>query len=256
MATYTDLLEQLTGSEKARFAAERAAEQDVRQAEAKVTALTQRLAQMRRSNDQALKELWAQCEKKLRDTAALARREVTTAEQARSSSEGRAAVAEERMGKAERHANNLEAKVERLGQLLARKAQEAESRCQRQEREAEDRIERISAQCNQRVNDLTELCKEVQEAAASSMDVMMGEHQEQLTRADMRAEGRNRFKELCTLSKMRGDLQLSQREYETARMDLTDLWHSQCTIFQTASPRGWDDTSDMFPSSSFRPRTS
>lgn len=236
MATYNDLLEQLTSSEKARFAAERAAEQSVRQAEAKVTALTQRLAEMRRSNEQTTRTLRAQCEKMLRDTAAKARQAVQDAEQARCNSEGKAAIAEERMEKAERHTNNLEAKVEQLGNLLSRQAHEAEERCQRQERTAEDRIERISAQCNQRINDISELCKEVQEAAASSMDIMAGEHQEQLTRADMRAEGRSRFQELCSLSKMRGDLQLSQREYETARSDLTDLWHSQCVIFNSVSP--------------------
>ena len=56
-------------SEKARFAAERGAEQQVRQAEAKVTASTQRLAEMRRANGHQLKELKASCEKKLRDTA-------------------------------------------------------------------------------------------------------------------------------------------------------------------------------------------
>jgi hypothetical protein len=235
MATYSDLLEQLTASEKARFAAERSAEQSVRQAEAKVTALTQRLAEMRRANDQLLKELRAQCEKKLRDTAAKARQAVNEAEQTRSNSEGRAAVAEGRMDKAERHANNLESKVEQLGELLSRRAIEAESRCQRQEREHEERIERVSAQCNQRVADMSELCKEVQEAASSAMDVTAGEHQEQLTRADMRAEGRSRFQELCSLSKMRGDLQLSQREYETARSDLTELWHSQCIVFNVAS---------------------
>eukprot|EP00746_Dinoflagellata_sp_MGD_P165779 gnl/MRDRNA2_/MRDRNA2_95258_c0_seq1.p1 gnl/MRDRNA2_/MRDRNA2_95258_c0~~gnl/MRDRNA2_/MRDRNA2_95258_c0_seq1.p1 ORF type:complete len:248 (+),score=69.06 gnl/MRDRNA2_/MRDRNA2_95258_c0_seq1:118-861(+) len=235
MATYNDLLEQLTASEKARFAAERSAEQSVRQAEAKVTALTQRLAEMRRSNDQLLRELRAQCEKKLRDTAAKARQAVQDAEQARCNSEGKAAVAEERMEKSERHTNNLEAKVEQLSDLLLRQERETQSRKQREERVAEDRVEWISAVCNQRIDSMSELCKEVQEAAASSMDIMTGEHQEQLTRADMRAEGRSRFQELCSLSKMRGDLQLSQREYETARSDLTDLWHSQCIIFNSSS---------------------
>merc|ERR1712118_576248 len=149
---------------------------------------------------------------------------------------GRAAVAEERMDKADRHQINLVAKVEQLSNRLARQIEEAQGRCQRQEREAERRLESVSSQCNQRVNDMTEFCKEVQGAAASSMDVMTTEHQEQLTRADMRAEGRSRFQELCTLSKMRGDLELSQRDYETARSDLTDLWRRQCVDFTSASP--------------------
>merc|ERR1719331_3153314 len=149
------------------------------------------------------------------------------------------------MDKAERHANNLEAKVEQLGELLEKRAEESQQRCQRCEREHQDRVERISAQCNQRVNDMSDLCKEVQEAAASSMDIMTGEHSEQLTRADMRAEGRSRFQELCSLSKMRGDLQLSQREYETAREDLTDLWHSQCTVFNSVSPTAGSVTSQL-----------
>lgn len=238
MATYSDLLDQLTASEKARFAAERLAEQAVRQAEAKVTALTQRLAEMRRSNEQHLKELRATCEKKLRDTAAKARQAVNAAEQARSDAEGQAAVAEERMEKSERHSNNLEAKVQQLSELSKQRAEEQKMRTERQTRIAEERLERINGQCTQRVNDMSELCKEVQEAAATSLDIMTGEHQEQLTRADMRAEGRSRFQELCNLSKMRGDLELSQKEYETVRSDLTDLWHNQCAIFETSLPRG------------------
>lgn len=236
MTTYTDLLEQLTFAEKARFAAERSAEAQVRQAEAKVTALTQRLAEMRRANDQSLKQIRAECEKKLRDTAAHARQIVNEADQGRVSAEGRAAIAEERSDKAEKNLSNLEAKVDQLKQLLEFRQEESEMRCARTQRTGESRVERIYGQCNQRINDMAELCKEVQDAAALSIDVMTGEHQEQLTRADMRAEGRQRFQELCSLSKMRGDLQLSQREYETARTDLADLWRSQCTVFNTASP--------------------
>lgn len=236
MATYTDLLEQLTSSEKARFAAERQAEQNVRQAEAKVTALTQRLAEMRRANEQQLRELRAHCEKKLRDTASKAKQQVNDAEQARACQEGKAQAAEERMEKAEKHTANLEVKVQELDTKIQNKSYDVNEVCQRLEREAEDRIERISAQCNQRVNDMSQLCQEVQQAAASSMDIMAGEHSEQLTRADMRAEGRSRFRELCHLSKQRGDLQMSQREYESARADLTELWHKQCTIFTAASP--------------------
>merc|ERR1719161_2377333 len=119
---------------------------------------------------------------------------------------------------------DLNKKVAGLQAMYHRATIEANERIERTEREADERVERVSAQANQRINDMSQLAKEVQEAAASCIDQMVTEHAEQVSRADMRAEGRVRFKELCTLSAMRSDLEISQKEYEGAKEDLLHLW--------------------------------
>merc|ERR1719161_3331113 len=119
---------------------------------------------------------------------------------------------------------DLTQKVAGLQALLHGRTSEFNDRVERTEREADERIERVSAQANQRINDMSQLAKEVQEAAASCVDMMVTEHAEQVSRADMRAEGRVRFKELCTLSAMRSDLEISQKDYEGAKEDLLHLW--------------------------------
>lgn len=231
MATWSELLERLTTCEKAKFLAERDAEAQVRQAEAKVSAMTQRVAELKREQEQQKKELKSQCEKQLRDVAAKARREASRAEQDRVNAEGTAEASECHMIQAERHVLDLTRKVAALQSKLHGRTSEFNDRVERTEREADERVERVSAQANQRINDMSQLAKEVQEAAASCVDMMVTEHAEQVSRADMRAEGRVRFKELCSLSAMRTDLQISQDEYESSKDDLLHLWQKQWNVF-------------------------
>lgn len=238
MATWGDLLERLARSEKEKFLAEREAEAQVRQAEAKVTAMTQRVAELKREQEQQKRELRTRCEKQLRDVAARARKEALEAEQENFNAEGIAEAAESHMIQAERHVMDLTQKVAGLQALLQAATIEANQRIERTEREADERVERVSAQANQRINDMSQLAKEVQDAAVSCIDQMVTEHAEQVSRADMRAEGRVRFKELCTLSAKRHDLEISQDEYEDAKEGLLNLWFKQWQVFHKSGPGG------------------
>lgn len=246
MATWGELLERLSNSEKEKFLAERQAEAQVRQAEARVTAMTQRVAELKREQEQAKRELRTQCEKQLRDVAARARREALMAEQEKVNEEGCAEAAQIDMLQAERHVLDLTQKVADLQAMFAAAKEVTSERIERTEREADARIERVSAQANQRINDMSQLAKEVQEAAATCIDQMVSEHAEQVSRADMRAEGRVRFKELCTLSAMRSDLEISQKEYEDAKDDLLNLWRKQWQVFNNPQNSGGDPLSPRF----------
>merc|ERR1719161_3026843 len=172
-----------------------------------------------------------QCEKQIRDVAARARRQALQAEQEKVNAEGCADAAESSMLLAERHVLDLTQKVIDLQAMFDSAKIEANERIERTEREADERLERVSAQANQRINDMSQLAKEVQETAACCIDQMVTEHAEQVSRADMRAEGRVRFKELCQLSAMRSDLEISQKDYEGAKEDLLHLWQKQWNVF-------------------------
>merc|ERR1719197_355505 len=107
----TELLESLTECERQKFEEEQEAARRVREAEARVTAQTQHLAEARRANEQELRQLQAQCEKRLRDSAYQARREVRLAEQRNAEAQGLAQDAEELQKRTDTHVKNLEKKV-------------------------------------------------------------------------------------------------------------------------------------------------
>jgi len=72
----------------------------------------------------------------------------------------------------------------------------------------------------------------------AALENVQEDYHDQMGRAHVRAEGRTRFKELCSLSKVRGDKRISQDTYVSAKEDLISLWRAQSSTPQAVtSPR-------------------
>merc|ERR1719359_2549324 len=93
----------------------------------------------------------------------------------------------------------------------------------------DDKVESKITGTNQRVNDLSTFASEVLQAAHDSMEIMQTQHKDSIMKADQRTDSRSRFQEMCALSKMRGDLKMSPKEYEDAKMNLMKTWQRQWT---------------------------
>lgn len=227
MASMNDLLDSLADCEMSKFGADQDAARRMREAELKVTQATEHLAETRRAHDHELRRLKAQCEKRLRDSAYETRRQTRVMETEKAAMEGCVQQAEETQRRAEDYVHALEAKVAYLQASLHARVEEAEDKCNQTKREMEDRVGRVTTQCNQRIQSMQKHTRNVEEITLASAADVQQEHGEQLARAHIRAEGRLRFKELCGLSKQRGEQQITKEVYENSKSDLIRLWHTQ-----------------------------
>merc|ERR1719446_849154 len=89
------------------------------------------------------------------------------------------------------------------------------------------KVENKISATNQRVNDLSQFASEVLSAAHDSMEVLQNQHKDAIKKADDRTDGRSKFQEMCALSKMRGDLKMSHKEYGDAKQNLMSTWQKQ-----------------------------
>jgi len=240
MATMTEMLEQLAHCEKVKFNAELEASVLVREAEAEVTESTQRLLEVIRAHEQQLKVLKAQCEKRFRDAGYQAGQMVRKAEANRAAAEGHAEASCITLNRTEKHVRCLEDKVRDLQVQLHMRTEECENRVAETSRTMQTRVERVSTQADQRVHSMLQSAREVFEAADASLESTADELQEQMGRAQMRSEGRTRFKELCELSKTRQQLGITQPDYEACKGDILTLWGAQ-TFSQTTMTGAVDD---------------
>merc|ERR1719161_1998802 len=107
--------------------------------------------------------------------------------------------------------------------------QEADKVCRDLAKSTDNKVEEKIGSTNQRVNDLSQFASEVLAAAHDSMEVLQNQHKDAIKKSDERTDSRSRFQEMCALSKMRGDLKMSHKEYEDAKVNLMSTWQKQWT---------------------------
>lgn len=227
MTTMTEMLEQLSAIERQKFGAEQDARVRVRQAEANVTTASQELMEVIRANEQQVKVLKAQCEKRLRDASYHAGQTVRNAEADKAAAEAHAETAEVVLKRTQAYVKSLEEKARNLQMQLHQKMQDCEDHVAETEREMQTRIERCSTQADARVHSMLQHSREVFESADAALESTADDLQDQMSRAQMRAEGRSRFRELCDLSKSRLNIEMSQPAYEACKEDVLSLWGAQ-----------------------------
>jgi chromosome segregation ATPase len=229
MTAWGYLLEQLSNCEKARTVAERTGQKGVEQAEAKIMAVTQRIAEVQMEFEKQLQEVRDTSEDQLQEVRTKAEKEVAKAQATQEKAEERIAKADERRTKAEQRSKELEKQVRKLCLQLDMNEQEAERICKEMSQTTDDKVEAKINSTNQRVNDLSQFASEVLQAAHDSMEIMQNQHKDSIKKADERTDSRSRFQEMCALSKMRGDLKMSHKEYEDAKHGLMSTWQRQWT---------------------------
>merc|ERR1719161_2271347 len=125
--------------------------------------------------------------------------------------------------------------------------QEADKVCRDLAKSTDNKVEEKIGSTNQRVNDLSQFASEVLAAAHDSMEVLQNQHKDAIKKSDERTDSRSRFQEMCALSKMRGDLKMSHKEYEDAKGNLMTTWQKQWSPSQRAqfNPPGGSMASTM-----------
>lgn len=227
MASMTEMLNMLSDREQAKFAAGQELSKAMREADKRVTTVTESLMEKKRAQDQELKLVKAQCEKRLRDISLLCRQQVHKAQKERAEAEGRADIAEKEMTTAEAHKQELERKMAALKRQLEQRKIDADVNVSETERIMNTRVTRVRMQAEKRVNDMAELTKDVMAHARTTHDETIDEMRDQLARAHVRAEGRTRFKELRDLAKSTESYEMGRPEYRTMKNELVNLWHFQ-----------------------------
>lgn len=222
-----ELLEKLTEREKAKFVAEKEAAGRVRAAEAEVTAATEALLELKRRQEQEIRVLKAQNEKRIRDASHAARLNVDKAQKDCAMAEALADTTEKRQRRSEAHATNLEQKVAELQAMIARREHEAAAELLETERMMASRYERVASQADDRIRSMAEHAREVCTAASVSLEIASDELQDQMARASIRAEGRVRFKELKDLAKSWDRFDITKESYTELKDNLIDLWRAQ-----------------------------
>jgi hypothetical protein len=236
MATMTEVLDKLTEREKALFVAEKEAAARVRGAEAEVHAATESLLELKRHQEQELKVIQAQHEKRMRDTAYSCRQRVHQAQRESAMVQALADSAEKRQRRSEAHVANLEQKISDLQAMISKRQHEAAAELNTVERMMQGRYARVASQADSRVRSMAEHAKEVCTAANMSLEITAEELQDQMSRASIRAEGRVRFKELKNLAKAWDRYDLSRDAYNDLKGDLIDLWHVQTNSARPDAP--------------------
>lgn len=227
MSAWDSVLEQLASCEKARFSAERAGQQGVRHAEAKIAAVTERLAEVQEEHEKQMAAVLAQNEEQLLDVMVRAERECAVAQEGTKIADDRIQKAEERGLAAINRGRELEKQVRKMCATIDQMEQNCVRRNAETHKAVDSKVEMVLKSANHRVNDLSQLAVEVQQAALDSMDMMQIKHKETVLRSDTRTESRSRFQEVCALSKMRTDQKMSHHDYEGAKRDLMDSWFKQ-----------------------------
>lgn len=229
MANMSDILKKLTLSEKAMWIAQKEAATQVREAEGKVTEVTEGLMELKRMQEQELRVLRAQNEKKLRDAAYVGRHSVHKAQKDCATASAVAEDAEKRLGRSQGHVANLQQKIYDLEIMIQKKAQRCEHERAQVQGVMDGRLKRVSAQADGRILGMAEHAKEVCGATGAAFQTIGSELQDQHLRASIRAEGRARFKELRQLAKTWDHVDLTKDCYKGLKGDLIDLWHVQAT---------------------------
>lgn len=209
--------------------AERTGQKGVEQAEAKIMAVTQRIAEVQMEFEKQLQEVRDTSEEQLQEVRTKAEKEVAKAKVSQEKAEERIAKADARRMQAEQRSKELEKQVRTLCKQLDMNEQEAERICGDMAKMTDMKVENKISATNQRVNDLSQFASEVLSAAHDSMEVLQNQHKDAIKKADDRTDGRSKFQEMCALSKMRGDLKMSHKEYEESKLDLMKTWQSQWT---------------------------
>lgn len=223
----TELMQKVTQAEAARFATEQDGARRVREAEATVNDATEILADARRQHVQKVSRINTYYEKRARDALYLVRKDQREAEEARRFAEGTALRMEEEQKGAENKVHVLEAKVAKLQAELHAKIQKTERRTSLAQYENEERVRRIVQQCSERIESMKEHTEKVEETAQLAMETVQSEHEYQMNLAHLRAEGRERFKELCDLSGKSGRKEITHDVYDMAKEDILGVWRRQ-----------------------------
>lgn len=227
MASMTDMLNMLSDREQAKFAAGQELSQAMREADKRVTTVTESLMEKKRAQDQELKLVKAQCEKRFRDISLLCRQQVHKAQKEQAEAEGRADIAEKEMTTSEAHAYTLEQKLKALKEQLEQRKVDADMHVAETERIMNTRVTRVRTQAEKRVNDMASHTQVVMAHARGTHDETLDEMRDQLARAHVRAEGRSRFKELRDLAKSIDNYEMGRPEYRATKDELVNLWHFQ-----------------------------
>eukprot|EP00420_Gonyaulax_spinifera_P024840 CAMPEP_0197915062 /NCGR_PEP_ID=MMETSP1439-20131203/79564_1 /TAXON_ID=66791 /ORGANISM="Gonyaulax spinifera, Strain CCMP409" /LENGTH=238 /DNA_ID=CAMNT_0043536999 /DNA_START=92 /DNA_END=804 /DNA_ORIENTATION=+ len=222
-----ELLNRLAEREKARFAAGQEATSRIRAAELQTTRAAEKLMELRRAQDQELKVLKAQFEKRLRDTTYAARQAVARTNKELWEAQAVADQAVKRQRSAEESVACLKQKLKHLREYAQRRTDGAKASRTMLQNMMDSRLKRVAAQSDARVENMTAHAKEVSALSNVAMDTVNTELQSQLAHAHVRAEGRVRFKELCQLAHTFGNYDMSKDAYYHVKHELIDLWHAQ-----------------------------
>lgn len=183
--------------------------------------------ELRRAQQQELRVLRAQFERRLRETSYGCRQEVHRAHSSLSEAEAVAEQAEERRRGAEACAGALAQKVADLREHLRKRGQSADASVEALQRMMDARLQRVTAQTEARISSMAGHAKAVCTLSKSAVEGVTEELQGQLARAHVRSEGRVRFRELCQLAGTYGNYDVSKDAYYTVKAELINLWHVQ-----------------------------
>lgn len=227
MTTMQDMLTLLTERESDRCCANLEESIRIREANNKVTAATEELMELKRSQEQEIQVLKVKCDKRYRDTALQCRQQVQKAEKEKAKAEGALESAERNTKVAEARVAAMEQKVHDLKEQLRQRTEEAERRVAAAQRLMEVRLDQAYVQQDRRVLNMADHTKVVMEQASTAIEAAEEEYQEQLAHAHVRAEGRTRFKELCGIAKATNNYEVAQPVYKDIKDELVALWHVQ-----------------------------
>lgn len=224
-----ELLNKLAEREKERLAAELDARAMIRAVADQVNKSAEELMELRRAQEQELRVLRAQWEKRIRDTAYACRQKVHKANSELGEADALADRGEERQRVAEARLHDLTNKLASMRAHIEHRSENAQANVASLERMMSVRAERTAAQCQTRVQQMTEHAQFVQRSCRSALGCVEGELSDQMARAQIRAEARVRFKELCDLAQRTAKYDLSTESYHHCKAELISLWQMQKT---------------------------
>eukprot|EP00928_Gymnodinium_smaydae_P098551 TRINITY_DN9188_c0_g2_i5.p1 TRINITY_DN9188_c0_g2~~TRINITY_DN9188_c0_g2_i5.p1 ORF type:complete len:290 (-),score=69.06 TRINITY_DN9188_c0_g2_i5:228-1097(-) len=222
-----DLFETLADRERVKLKEKLAARDRIRKAELAVTRESEALLEMKRAQEQELRVRKAKGEKLLRDTASEYQAKVRKAKQESAYQLGLADISEQQRACVEDHLRQLTARYDELRAQVILVREGNDARLNSLGCLMEARIEQVNGQADRRVTDMASHEKSVSVAADDALEVVSSELQQQAARANLRAEGRTRFRELCELSRKVGQHDCSKDTYYNMKDELIGLWHCQ-----------------------------
>lgn len=224
-----ELISKLTEREKERLAAEQEATAGIRAIQAKISKATEDLMELRRSKEHELNVLKMQQETQLRDTAYECRQRMQRANDALSQARGEAERAEARRSELEMKASRLRTRLLEL-QAHVQKRQDVNS-CDfaNLERTMDARMKRITQQSDKRIKDITDHTYRLQARMHEGVLQTQEEVQNQTAMAHVRAEGRQRFTDLCDLAQRTKKYEMSHEAFTHIKEELLTLWKRQST---------------------------
>lgn len=232
-------MEELCKCEKETIAVKRTGNKGVEQAQAKINAMTTRLAETTLDHEKEMEEMGNLSNKQLRDVEAKAEKEARVFIEAHEEAVSRIQAAEARKTKAEAEAKVLEMQMRELWKMIDQQASDVDAKCAEIKRRTDEQVTQINVAADKRVSDLSSFAEDVRSGTLATIDELQGLHERGIGGSDERAAVRSKFHEMLGLTKMLEDRKMTQSEYEDARSKVLGTWHSEWDKSQqsTASPK-------------------